>query len=91
MLPARCAAENSKVRQQNVFDFEPVLSGERDVLVRVTLRINNGGRASHFIPNHVRGMRKTRQIELFQDHGVSSFLVSRVGMILEMCFRDIRE
>jgi hypothetical protein len=40
-----------------------------NVLVRVTLRVDDGCRACLLVSNKVRSMRQARQIELFEDHG----------------------
>jgi hypothetical protein len=45
-----------------------VFGSKRNVLIRVTLRVNDGGRAGLLISNHVRSMRQTRQIELLEEH-----------------------
>jgi hypothetical protein len=57
-----------EMRQKYVLDLESVLSGKGGVLVRVALRVDDGGRARRLIPNHVRGVRQAGQIELFEDH-----------------------
>jgi hypothetical protein len=54
--------------KEYVFDFEGVLGGKRDVLVRVALRVNDGGRACRLVSNHVGSVRQARKIELFEDH-----------------------
>jgi hypothetical protein len=37
--------------QEYMFDFEAVLGGNRDVLVRVALRVNDGCRACRLVSN----------------------------------------
>ncbi len=51
-----------------MLDFEGMLGGKREVLLRVTLRVHNGSRARRFVSNHVGGVRQARQIELLEDH-----------------------
>jgi hypothetical protein len=57
-----------KVREEDVPDLQPVLGGERDVLVGVALRIDHGCRAGRLVPNEIGGVRQARQIELLEDH-----------------------
>jgi hypothetical protein len=62
-----------EMSQEYVFDFEGVPGGERDVLVRVALGVNDGGRAGRFVSYQVGSVRQARQIELFENHfGFSS-------------------
>jgi len=63
-----CDKIGVKVRKKYVFDFEAVLGRISDVLVRVALRVNDGGRACCFVPDQVGSMRQARQIELFKNH-----------------------
>jgi hypothetical protein len=64
-----------EVREEYMFDFEGVLGGKGNVLVRVALRVNDGGRACHLVSNQVGGVRQAWQIELFEDHLGSPSLV----------------
>jgi len=57
-----------KVRQEDVHDAEVVIRRKRQVLIDVTLRIDDGGRAAFFVGNDVRRMREAVQIKLFEDH-----------------------
>jgi hypothetical protein len=69
-----------EMSQEYVFDFEGVLGGERDVLVRVALGVNDGGRACRFVSYQVGSVRQARQIELFENHfGFSSDAASYFG------------
>ena len=54
--------------QEHVLNFESVLGGKRDVLVRVALRVHDGGRACRLVSNQIGSVRQARQIELFEDH-----------------------
>jgi hypothetical protein len=57
-----------QMSQYHVLNFECVLGGEGDILFRVALRVNDGGRACRLISNQIGGVRKARKIELFEDH-----------------------
>ena len=57
-----------KVRQEDVHDAEVVIRRKRQVLIDVTLWIDDGGRAAFFVGNDVRRMREAVQIKLFEDH-----------------------
>ena len=56
-----------EMRQKYVLDLERVLRGKRRVLVDVPLRVHDGRRPRHFIPDHVGSVRQARQIELLKD------------------------
>jgi len=63
-----------EMRQEYMLDPEPALGGKRNVLVRVPLRVDDGGRACLLVSNHVGSVRQARQIELLEDHcTLSSF------------------
>src|SRR5207248_4149129 len=57
-----------EVRQKDVLDVEPVLAGEREVLVDVALRIDDGCDLRLLVGDEVRRVRKAVQIELLEDH-----------------------
>jgi len=63
-----------KMGEENVPDLESVFGGESNVLIRVALRINDGGRACRFVSDDVGSVRQARQIELFEDHGAAPWL-----------------
>jgi hypothetical protein len=63
-----------KVRQDHVLDLERVLGGKRNVLVGVSLRVNDGRCPPGLVPNQVGSVRQARQIELFEDHAAPSSL-----------------
>ena len=63
-----------EMRQEYVLDLERVLGGKGNILVRVPLRVNDGGRACLLVSNNVGSVRQARQIELFEDHGTPSSL-----------------
>src|SRR5579863_6126480 len=67
-LPGHDAAGNFTDAEKSVFDVKRVFSGKSEVLVRVALRVNHGGRACRFVPNEVGSVRQARQIELLEDH-----------------------
>jgi len=66
-----------EMRQEYMLDFEGVLGGKGKVLVRVTLRVNDGCRACLLVSNYVGSVRQARQIELFEDHVTPSLLAER--------------
>ena len=61
-----------KMRQEYMFDLECVLAGKCNVLVYVTLWVDDNGRARRFVSDHVRSVRQTRQIKLLKNHPVPS-------------------
>ena len=65
-----------KVRQEDVLDLKRVLGGERKVLVRIALRIDDRRRACPPIPDKVGGVGQTRQIKLLENHGGLSSLAA---------------
>jgi hypothetical protein len=67
-----CDKIGVKVRKKYVFDFEAVLGRISDVLVRVALRVNDGGRARHLVSDQVGSVGQARQIELFENQLGSS-------------------
>jgi hypothetical protein len=57
-----------------------LLGGKRDVMVRVALRVNDGGRACRFVSDQVGSVRQARKIELFEDHfGFPSLAIGYFG------------
>ena len=46
-----------EMRQEYVLDLEYVFGGKRNVLVRVTLRVNDGCRACLFVSDNVGSVR----------------------------------
>jgi hypothetical protein len=44
-----------------------MLGSKREVLISISLRVNNGSRARRLVSDHVRGVRQTREIELLKD------------------------
>jgi hypothetical protein len=57
-----------EVRQKDVADAEVVLGRERQILVDITLRVDDDGNAGVFVGNNIGRVREAVQIELFQDH-----------------------
>ena len=57
-----------KVCQEHVRNPQVVLRGKRQILIDVTLRIDDGCRAALLVGNDVGGMRETVQIELLENH-----------------------
>jgi hypothetical protein len=60
-----------EVGEEYVPDLESVFGSEGNVLIRVALRVNDGGRACSFVSNNVGGVCQARQIELFEDHAAA--------------------
>ena len=61
-----------QVREEDVRDAEPVLLCKREVLVDVSLRIDDGGDPCLLVANQVRCMRQAVQIKLMKDHNLST-------------------
>ena len=60
--------------KEYVLNFKPVLGCKGDVLVRIALRVDDGGRACGLVSNQIGSMRQARQIKLFENHfGFPSF------------------
>ena len=57
-----------EVREEDVLDSQTVLGGEREVLIHVTLRVDDGGRVRLLVADQVRGVREAIQIKLLQNH-----------------------
>ena len=53
-----------KMRQKYVLDLQPMFGGERDVLIRIPLRVDDGGSAGFLVSDEVRGVGQARKIEL---------------------------
>jgi hypothetical protein len=58
-----------KVREEHVLDLQTMLGGEREVLIHVTLRIDNSCRARLLVANQIRGVSEAIQVKLLQNHG----------------------
>jgi hypothetical protein len=57
-----------EVREDDVPDRHPVLGGKREVLIDVTLRVDNRRRLRLLVANEIRRVRKAIQVELVEDH-----------------------
>src|SRR5216683_2965962 len=57
-----------EMRKEYVLDLKRMFGGECNVLIRVTLRVNDGCGACLLISNYVGGVCQARQIKLFEDH-----------------------
>jgi hypothetical protein len=57
-----------EVREEDVRDAEIVIRSERQVLIDVALRIDDGCQAARLVGNDVRGVSQAVQIELSQEH-----------------------
>src|ERR1700754_1234384 len=57
-----------EMSQEDVLDFERVFGGERDVLIGVALRIDDGCAAGGLVADGVGLVGQARQIELLEDH-----------------------
>ena len=65
-----------KVREEDVRDPQVVLGREGEILIDVALRIDDGCGVRAGVADEVRGVRQAIQIELLQDHRVSSLTES---------------
>ena len=63
-----CDEVGVEVCEQDVLDLQAVLRSERQVLVDVPLRIDDGRRVCQLVTNEVRRVREAIQIKLLQDH-----------------------
>ena len=61
-----------QMRLNDVLDLQPVLASLVEVNRHIPLRVNHSGHA--FRTDHVRGVRKTAQIELLEVHVDASLL-----------------
>src|SRR5262252_618932 len=57
-----------KMREHDVPDHEAVLGRELEVLVDVTLRIDDHRRMGLLVAYEIRGVRQTVEVELLHDH-----------------------
>ena len=57
-----------EVREEDVLDSQTMLGGEREVLIHVTLRVDDGGRVRLLVADQIRGVREAIQIKLLQNH-----------------------
>jgi hypothetical protein len=62
-----------EVRQEDVRDAQAVLGRHGDVLIDVTLRIDNGSHARRLVADEVRRVREALQVELLEDHSYAVF------------------
>jgi hypothetical protein len=62
----------SRTREQDAGDPQPVLRGECEVLIDVSLRIDDRGRPRLLISDEIRRVREATEIKLLQDHGLKS-------------------
>ena len=60
-----------EMREEHVRDAQLVRVDERQILIDVALRIDDRGDATFLIADDIRGVRKTVQIKLMKDHGLS--------------------
>jgi hypothetical protein len=58
-----------KVRQQHVRDPQVVLARERQILIDVALRIDDGSNLRALVADEIRRVRKAIQVELVENHG----------------------
>jgi len=70
-----------EMSQEYVLDLERVFGGERNVLVGVALRINDGCCPCLLISNNVGSVSQARQIELLEDHCAPSLRNVGIGSI----------
>jgi hypothetical protein len=62
-----------EMRQDHMFDAQPVLFGVRHILLDVALWIDDGGNAALLIPDDVGRVREAIQVELMKDHAWDRF------------------
>ena len=60
-----------EVREEHVLDAQPVLGGEREVVIDVTLRVDHRGAVRLLVADQVRGVGEAIQVELLQNHRAS--------------------
>ena len=69
-----------KVREEDVLDFETMLSGEREVLIHVTLRVDDSGRVGLLVADQIRGVREAIQVKLLENHrSYERYAIQRPG------------
>ena len=69
-----------EVREEDVRDAKMVIRSERQVLIDVALRIDDGGQAARLVGNDVRGVSQAVQIELSQDHQLAGRSVTKAAV-----------
>jgi hypothetical protein len=57
--------------EEHVRDPQPMLFGKRQVLIDVTLRVDDSGPPGQFVADEIRRMRETVEIELLEKHCIS--------------------
>src|SRR5438093_12896784 len=57
-----------KMREEDVRDLQPVSGGEREVLIDVSLGIDDGSGSARLVRDEIRRVREAIQIELLQNH-----------------------
>ena len=57
-----------EVREEDVLDLEAMLGGKRQVLIDVTLRIDDRCRVRFLVANQVRRVREAIEVKLLQNH-----------------------
>jgi hypothetical protein len=66
-----------EMREEDVRDAETPLRSERQVLIDVTLRIDDGRRAGRLVGDEIRRVGQAVQVELPEDHARSGCGVTR--------------
>jgi hypothetical protein len=62
------------MRQDDMLNLQRALRGKRDILVCVSLWVNNGRCSRGLVPDQVGCVRQARQVELFKDQAAPSSL-----------------
>ena len=77
--------------EENVLDRQAMLVGEGEVLIDVSLRIDDGGGAILLIADEIRGVGQAGKIELFEDQGIRLRLKKRntVGGGRSLCAASV--
>jgi hypothetical protein len=57
-----------KVRQQHVRNPQVVFARERQILIDVALRVDDGSNLRAFVADEIRRVRQAVQVELMQNH-----------------------
>lgn len=57
-----------EMREEDVLDLQIMFGGELEIAADIALRIDGGGMARLLVSDDVRGVRKTGQIKLLEDH-----------------------
>src|SRR5215469_6191340 len=57
-----------QVGQEDVPDLESVLTGKPKIPIDVTLGVDDGSDVGALVPNQVRSVRETPEVELLEDH-----------------------